>query len=184
MLTSPANSAAETLALPLVLCEPPDAVGGSEELSHVNTDFALVAGFDTARAFGAATAEWLLLSVHRSEIGAAEARLAPREQQISWTRWWRAAEPVYDVPWTPALPSLGRMGCKLGGRPGYLQHELGEERALLAEGYVFLAQLDCEDDALLERTKSLLCGGALYVFGKFASPGRQRLVEARVFWQV
>lgn len=72
-----------------------------------------------------------------------------------------------EKPWLPHAEELGRLGCKIGGRPGYLQQELEGEARLAKRGFAFVAQLDCEErDVLPERLAEMLCDGALYLFAR------------------
>ena len=144
-------------------------------------DFALAAIVDAGRLVGGAS-DWIALYVSNTEPGECfvqrEATLPPVTNfQL------QLGEPQPETPWAPDIPQLGQMGCKLGGRPGYLQHELTDEPKLHADGYEFLLQLDPENGPMPPRISELLCDGGLYLFAQRTGPNRDALGKCALYWQ-
>lgn len=164
---------------PLHVTESAPCVGGTVERERGPDRFVLVAAFDVAAVWNGAPG-WVILEVHADDVGVCRARVDPTFDPTILTRRWTLGPPEEDEPWIPAVPGLGRLGAKIGGRPGWLQDEPRRLRAR-STPIPLLAQLDCETDALYEAQRSLLCDGALYLFGRFDAEGRP--AELDLYWQ-
>lgn len=112
----------------------------------------------------------IALYVDPEEIGECSARFervptaaapsAPRKVPARFA----IAKATVDESWVEDVGALGRLGSKIGGRPGYLQHDLADEPELTKKGYGFFAQIDCEDGLIPSKLGSLVCDGGLYLF--------------------
>lgn len=84
--------------------------------------------------------------------------------------------------WTPDIPELGDLVSKIGGRPGYLQHELREQNLVDEQGLEFMFQFCAESLPRDDQLTRLLCDGAVYAFAPSTADGFA-LEQAVVFWQ-
>ncbi len=135
-----------------------------------------VGAIDEAR-----TGERIWLAIDPREVGVCDARLerarpgdgsAEADPRTGPAVPFHLEPPAPDASWVPGSAELGGLGCKLGGRPGYLQQDLVDGADLASRGYELVAQVDCEDrHGLPPSVASLLCDGALYLFAKREGPG-------------
>jgi hypothetical protein len=162
----------------LLASESLQCVGGTVESRPDLDGYVLVAALEMERCWGGA-AGWVILEVHADDVGVCRARIDPTFDPVVLTRRWALGPPEPEESWIPQTSSLGRLGAKVGGRPGWLQDAAA---SATAGGRAFLAQIDCETSILYEAQQALLCDGAVYLFGKTAENGA--LGDLRLYWQV